>query len=179
MGNEGVLSRIDWNRATSLGAVIAAYAVAYLVLDGVIGNSVGILATFPVAIGAWWFGLRGGLLTALLLFPLNVALVKLHDQSLYAWLSQGGILGHGGLVVVGVVIGRQRDLGARLRQSEERSARLARTLEMRLGELESLNRLFQDELKEREDLARSYEALSDNIGKYRALMSLLERHQVR
>ena len=94
------------------------------------------------------------------------------------WLCQGGILGHGGLVLVGAAIGRQRDLSTTLGMSEERSAKLARTLEMRLGELESLNRLFQEELGKREDLARSYEALSDNIEKYRALITLLERHQV-
>ena len=174
----GLLLRSHWKRAGGLGAVIASYAAAFVALHPLIGDSVGILATVPVAVGAWVFGLRGGLYTALLLFPLNMGLVNIQGQSLGLWLSQGGILGHGGLVLVGAAIGRQRDLSATLGMSEERSAKLARTLEMRLGELESLNRLFQEELGKREDLARSYEALSDNIEKYRALITLLERHQV-
>ena len=100
--NVGLLLRSYWKRASGLGAVIATYAVVSVVLHPLIGNSFGILATVPVAVGAWVFGLRGGLFTALLLFPLNIILVKIQDQGLSQWLSQGGMLGHGGLVLVGV-----------------------------------------------------------------------------
>jgi PAS domain S-box-containing protein len=86
------------------------------------GAGVAALAIVPVGICAWFWGLRGGLAASLLAFPADMFLLNLFGYQGGGW----GVITHGGvgsavLVLIGVVIGRLRDLREELkRQLAER-----------------------------------------------------------
>ena len=105
-------------------SVVVVFVLAFLIRGSVLGDSAGILATVPVFVAAWLFGLRGGLLGALPHFPLILLLVVVAgDGDWKLWLREGGILGTGALLIVGTVVGRLRDLSvrelSRRKQAEE------------------------------------------------------------
>lgn len=149
--------QITWQRLSVLIGVIASYAVLTPLVHHVVGDAVGILGIVPVVLAAWLFGSRGGLITPLLLFPMNAGLAIFLGMTLGDWLANGGLLGHGALLAVGWTVGKQRDLYTKLAQSEASTRHLAKNLETRLNELEALNRLFQEALSEREKLVQSFQ----------------------
>ena len=57
--------------ATLVAGLAVAYIVAYAFLDRSLGAGAGILATVPAATAAWLFGVRIGIVAALLSFGLN------------------------------------------------------------------------------------------------------------
>ena len=50
--------------------------VAFALLYGRAGPAITAAATLPVAVTAWLFGMRGGVLSAILAFPLNMLLIN-------------------------------------------------------------------------------------------------------
>jgi len=76
------------------------------------------LALLLVIVWGWFFGVRGGLLIAVLAFPLNSLLVVLAgDRSWHTWIYEGGGLGSVGLLMVAPAVGLLSDLRERLRRA--------------------------------------------------------------
>ena len=95
-----------------------AYILAFNFLEAVLGPAAGIIVTLPVLMAAWMFGLRGGLAAGLISLPLNIVMVEAFtSQSATDWMFSGGIPGSVAEVLVGVLVGRLRDVGHHL--SEE------------------------------------------------------------
>src|SRR5437016_2779946 len=66
-----------WLRWVLTTAAVGFYAVAFVMLYPSIGASLAALMVLPVALVAWFFGRRTGLLAAALSFPLNTLLFNL------------------------------------------------------------------------------------------------------
>ena len=101
--------------AAVLGAT-AAYLAAVLV-RGPDAASILMLVTVPVVLAAWSFGVRAAVFASAVGFLLNgVIAVAVAGEDLGMWLSVSGLLGTSVLLVVGVTVGRLRDLGVRLKR---------------------------------------------------------------
>ncbi|MCI0816584.1 MAG: PAS domain S-box protein, partial [Chloroflexi bacterium] len=105
---------------TKLGVVLAAtatYVASVLVLHGAVGSPILMLVTIPVLLASWSFGVRAALIVAALAFPMNMFLATaVVGDSLREWMGAGGLLGTLVLLATGVVVGRLRALGARVKQ---------------------------------------------------------------
>lgn len=83
-----------WSRQARLAIALGAYAVyalAFFLIHPLLGTQTAILATAPVIVVAGFFGLRGGLLGAVVAFPLNPMLSFLTGEDLSTWLREGGV----------------------------------------------------------------------------------------
>ena len=96
-------------------AVVVAYAFLSFSLAPSLGPSVGVLAVLPVTVGGLMFGVRGGALAGLAAIPANSVLVNL------AGAAENGVIiavsdlpAAAALVVAGGLIGKLRDLSARI-----------------------------------------------------------------
>ncbi len=136
------------SRQTRITIVLGAasgYAVAFLLIVPTVGAQASALAVIPVVTAAWLFGLRAGLLAALLSLPVNLLLFVLLGRPVAGWsgLPLGGLgLGTALLLVAGAAVGRLRDLSERserelaerqraeqeLRANEERFRQLAENI---------------------------------------------------
>ncbi len=86
--------------------VVGAYLVGFVLLEGRLGETYAILGILPIGIAGWLFGRWTGLAMAVLFFPLNTVMFTVFaDTTWIDWVAQGGGLGSGGLVVVGLVTG--------------------------------------------------------------------------
>ncbi|MFQ5595055.1 MAG: PAS domain S-box protein, partial [Anaerolineae bacterium] len=91
-----------------------AYALAFAPLHRVMGAGAGALAAIPVVVVAWLMGIGGALLAAVLVVLLNTVLFNL--AGLHGWdaiLQAGGGPGTIALVLIGLGVGRLRDLRER------------------------------------------------------------------
>lgn len=112
-------------RITFVLIVFAAYGLAYLPLRARVGVEVGLLAGVPVALNAWFFGLRGGLLAGLGVPLFHTLLLNLAGHS--GWdvlLHETDGLGILVSIAIGAIVGRCSDLARVLRESTERFHRL-------------------------------------------------------
>ena len=117
-------------------AVAAGLWIAYLggipLFQWPLGDA-GALITIPVMATAWLFGLRAGVIGAIIAFPINTGLYMLSQETL-DWLvitRQGGGFGMLALIPVGAVVGKLRDLRRKTLASETR----LRRIEQRQGAL--------------------------------------------
>ncbi len=102
-----------------LGAVLgtAAIYIAATLVRGPAAGSILMLVTVPVVLAAWSFGVRAALLASAIGFLMNgVLAMAVAGEDLRTWLSVSGLLGTSILLVVGVTVGRLRDLGMRLKR---------------------------------------------------------------
>ena len=102
-------------RAVFSLAAVGAYVLAFFPLYRLNGPGTAALATVPVVVLAWLWGLRGGLIVGFLTLPLNTLLFNL--VGLEGWdavFRQGGAPGQVMAVLIGAGIGQLRDLGERL-----------------------------------------------------------------
>ena len=96
-------------------AVVVGYAFLSLALAPTMGTSTGVLAVIPVTIGGLLFGTRGGALVGLAAIPSNAVLIDLAGSG-----NNGVIIGVSdlpgatALVIAGSLIGKLRDLSARV-----------------------------------------------------------------
>ena len=91
-----------------------AYVLVFAPLYRVMGAGAGALATIPVIVVAWLMGVWGALLAGLLVVLLNTLLFNL--AGLHGWdaiLQAGGGPGTAALVLIGLGVGRLRDLRER------------------------------------------------------------------
>ena len=121
-GVRGTYSRLK------LGAILGSTAL-YLTLAVVRGPDAGsilMLVTVPVVITAWSFGARAAIFASAVGFLGNgVIATALAGEDLRTWLSMGGLMGTSVLLVVGVTVGRLRDLSVRIEQAQDARQLLA------------------------------------------------------
>lgn len=115
------------------------YSAAFFSLQSRIGAVGAVFSILPVIVGGWWFGLRGGLLAALIAFLLSTLLFNL--AGLPGWdtvITHNGAPGSLALVIIGALIGRMSELNRQLfRQIAERKL-AEKSLEQRAFELQTL-----------------------------------------
>ena len=96
-------------------AAVGAYVLAFFPLYQLNGPGTAALATVPVVVLAWLWGLRGGVIVGVPTLPLNTLLFNL--VGLEGWdaiLREGGGPGQVMAMFIGAGIGQLRDLGKRL-----------------------------------------------------------------
>lgn len=122
-------------------AVAVAYGLAFLPLYRAIGDMAPALSMAPVALTAWFYGMRAGVVAGLLAVPLNVLLLTLAAPA--GWDPIKLVVGSPLILAVGGVIGRIRDLGEHWRQALLEHAASKQALEQRNRELAILTGITQ------------------------------------
>ncbi len=108
-----------------IGLSTLAYALLMLAMAPRHGLGVAASLIGPVALAAWYFGLRGAFLGSLILLPFGLSLAL----RLAPGASVGGMLfGHVGILFIGVVVGRMRDLSVQVDRELEEHSRAQRLL---------------------------------------------------
>ena len=121
--------------ALTLGTWVL-YSVAFMFLYRLVGTTTTAAVMLPVIVTGWFYGTWPGLLAGLGGFLLDVLLLTLAGEAGWAVMIRS-MPGSGLLVLVGIVVGRLRDLGERatrelterkeaeeaLRESEKRQYR--------------------------------------------------------
>ena len=110
--------------------IISTYAL-YVVIFGIyydnVGSGIAALAIIPVIGASWYFGVKGGILTAVLSTLAN-AIITLSgsDSGLETFNTAGNLIGSASLILVGLVIGKlgttsreRRDAILKLQQYEQ------------------------------------------------------------
>jgi len=100
----------------------ALYVVVFAAYHDVLGIGIAVLATFPVIGASWYFGLRGGVLTAVLSILANIAIL-FSDRHFYGILfgNPANLVETIALIFVGIVVGR---FGSVISERQEAIARL-------------------------------------------------------
>jgi signal transduction histidine kinase/CheY-like chemotaxis protein/HPt (histidine-containing phosphotransfer) domain-containing protein len=101
------------------------YGLAMWRLVPALGLGVAALLTLPLSIAAWHFGLRGALIASLVMVPIGVTMAVLRLESVNV---VGVVIGHCGITLITLVIGRLRDLSVRVDRELEEHARAQRAL---------------------------------------------------
>ena len=97
------------SRVTVVLAILFLYGLAYPGVSSPMGDSAYILSMVPVVLAAWLLDVRAGVLTAIAAMALNSALVTLvSGRPWIEWMTEGGGLGFGALLGVGVGVGLLR-----------------------------------------------------------------------
>jgi NtrC-family two-component system sensor histidine kinase KinB len=140
------------------------YALTFIPLHRALGNAVAVLCVLPAAVVGWYLGLRAGLVAGLLTFPLNTLLLNL--AGLPGWeavIQAGSVPACTVAVVVGVLVGRLRDLGEQVKQELIQHERT----QAALREIEARNRALlvetQRHLKEQIALREVSTAVSSTV----------------
>lgn len=122
------------------------YIVVFLRFRPMMGFGVSALVTFPVALTAWFFGLRAGVGAALAVIPLNLVLLLYLDGQM-DWqraFIRDGLIGSPVIVFLGALIGYSSDLRKNLRRVLAERRRSEQTLEGHRRFLESAFNAIQD-----------------------------------
>lgn len=101
--------------ALVFAAAVVIYAAVFAALYPVAGSGIAALATLPVVMIGWLFGVRGGLAAAVGCTVLNTLLLNLQGES--GWdsvISAGGGAGTVALLVIGGMTGYMSRLNARV-----------------------------------------------------------------
>ena len=112
------------SKAMLLCAAILAYLAVFAMLNYYPGRAQAIGAIIPVMTVAWLFGMLPGIVAAIISMPVNMLVCVLFGVPDW-WdkiVVQGGISGTVGLVLIGAVVGRVRELHLRLLRSGPRGA---------------------------------------------------------
>ncbi|MBI5712190.1 MAG: PAS domain S-box protein [Chloroflexi bacterium] len=153
MKTVGYLAATRWSQRTRLIISIVAwaiYALTFFPIAAFAGESTGTLVTVPIIVTAWVFGLRGGLLAALLNIPITAVLFSLGGRSGWNILYQRWAGIAAGLMI-GLVTGGLSEL---LRQLQQTSAALRQTrdelekrVEERMAQLAEANTSLEEALQ--------------------------------
>jgi hypothetical protein len=86
-------------RYAAVALALAVYLASYPVFEALSGVGAGAVAILPVGVVTWFYGVRAGIVAAVLAIPLNIGLEMLtSDRSLEEWLKAGGVIGHAALL---------------------------------------------------------------------------------
>ena len=124
--------------ATAFGLFVTAFAVYHETL----GGAVAALAIVPVIGASWYFGIRGGILTALYSILANALVQMLSGHSIgELYTTPGSIIGDLVLILVSIVIGGLATVSRERKEALVRLETLDRENQARTSFLESLNEI--------------------------------------
>jgi PAS domain S-box-containing protein len=114
-------SRLWGLKIAIIGGTILGYILLFPSLVLCLGNAAGALSLLAVLLAAWLLGYRGGGITGVILFPVNMLLYNLHF-GFSAWWRKEAIVPHVVGIMVGLVIGYLRDMLWKLKEREQQLA---------------------------------------------------------
>lgn len=134
-----------------------AYILIFFLQSSYSTKQVAIVAIIPVIAAGLLYGFRGGLFSGLLVFPLNIIMyAQVLNETIVTVISTyafGRILGQAGLILIGVVVGRMRDLGQIADEAIRKHQESERKLNEANANLENIVKARTDALrKSNEDL---------------------------
>jgi len=101
-----------------IGVILVGYFLTMPFITGRIGNVTGIVSFLPILLAAWLLGWRGGGITGVIIFFVNVLqYYHVHNSSIAWWKNETFALQAVGLTV-GLVIGYLRDMLGALKEKE-------------------------------------------------------------
>ena len=115
-------------------SAVGAYILAFIPLYSWAGTEATAISIFPVIAAAWFFGRRMGLIVGLLSIPLNTLLLNLVGEEpggLGVVIHSGGGVGTIIILLIGMVVGRLRDLGHQLKRQLAEREQMAVSLHKR------------------------------------------------
>ncbi|HJR80801.1 MAG TPA: diguanylate cyclase [Anaerolineales bacterium] len=148
-----------------LATVYAAYVAVFALYHNRTGDVIASLAIVPVICGGWYFGVKGGVLTAIFSVLANIILRTLSGSSIVElFTTPSTIIGSCALIITAFIVGRLGTL------AHDRSAALAKLEELEeerqeyINFLESLNEVTRKALAAR-DLKTTLKVLVERIAR--------------
>jgi len=141
------------------------YMAIFAVLHRQAGIGVAALAILPVMGASWYFGISGGVLTAILSVLVNAAILITEDYSHAGWLSSvGNLIGALALILTGLVVGRLGTLSREHKDAIQKLEQYEKGRQFHTDFLELLNEITGTAL-EADNLDATLRALVERIGK--------------
>jgi len=140
-------AKLEKKAAFSALSVIA-YFIVFFTIHVFSGKGMAIAAFIPVLAAGLCYGCAAGILAGILSLPVNVAMFALYGIDWHAKIFDGsGLIGTIGLILMGALVGRLRDVTAEVKKSREQ---LDELVSMRTSELakakEQLEKLIDTSL---------------------------------
>lgn len=141
-----------------IGVSIAVYVICFALLHSQPGSAPAISALIPVMTIAWCFGMWWGIAAGIASLPVNMLLCSLFEVPDW-WtkvVERGGIPGTVAFILIGIFVGRIRDLHFQLQDN-------IRQLKQKTAELESANRRLQEEVEQKRVAAEELRVTKENL----------------
>jgi len=119
------------------------FPLAYIWLEPLMGTIVGIFGLVPVLWTAWLYGLRGGLISGLIMIVLNVGLKIYVTQDLTRLASIPDYLGSLAILIMGIVVGYIHDIQQRLNAELHERELIEQTLRERNRDVQEQKQYFE------------------------------------
>jgi len=129
------------NKTTLTLGVWVAYILTFIPLRPLVGEILPALATLPVIVTAWLFGMWAGLLAGLLALPLNALLTTLAGATGQDMMTPAGIFGSTVILLSGVAVGWLHDLNEQMQQKLAEREWAEATLKQRAIQLKLINEI--------------------------------------
>jgi GAF domain-containing protein len=145
------------------------YVVVFTMYHDRFGTGIASLATIPVIGASWYFGIKGGMLTAIfcVLSKTIIQMLLGHsisDSFLGLFTIPTTVIGTFALIFVAFVVGRLSDVTRERREAVLRLENYEKELQARMSFLEVLNEITKTALEAR-DLESTLTVLVENIAK--------------
>lgn len=162
------MNRLVQERSTIRPYLIVAlsfliYAVVFAYTQASAGIEIASLAVIPVIIASWYFGVKGGILIAVLSFLLNSVILSINNYRFEELLAKpGDIVGGLTLIVTAILFGRVATLSRERREALILLEQYEQQRDMRANFLEKLGRVTALVL-EPDNLQATLEVLTEQL----------------
>ncbi len=139
------------------------YVAVFAMFYNRVGDAIAPLAIIPVIGGSWYFGIQGGILTALLCFLANEFVHILLDRSDFAQqVAPSTLIGSSALILVALIVGRLGTVTRERREVMRKLEELEKERQARVDFLEMLGEITRKTL-EANDLDTSLKILLEGV----------------